>query len=116
MQQPRTPMGLDKRVLDTLAEWRDGTAWDSGFLGLVGCFVPWFDAERIEYAFTDSLAIRLHRGCWAGISAFLVVTPTAWQRILQTQGTTFGAATYGSGILDREWKEACPARRVHGFA
>jgi hypothetical protein len=88
MQQTPT---LDKRIRDALADWRkaDSDDWDSGFLGLVSRYVPWFDAERIEYAFTDSVAVQLHGGEPQGKGAYLVVTPASWQRLLQTQGTTF---------------------------
>jgi len=94
MQQTPT---LDKRVRDALARWRKSCQqdWDSGFLGLISRYVPWFDAERIEYAFIDSTAIQLHGGEPHGVGAWLVVTPASWQRMLQTQGTTFSAATDG---------------------
>ena len=84
--QPRTPMGLDKRSLDTLAEWRDGAAWDSGFLGLIGRFVLWFDEEQIEYQFCDSVAVRLHGGSPQGRDAALLLTPSSWSRVRERQG------------------------------
>jgi hypothetical protein len=89
---------LDKRIRDTLADWRkrDSDDWDSGFLGLVNRYVPWFDAERIEYAFIDSVAVQLHGGKPNGIGAYLAMTPASWQRVLQTQGTTFSAETNGN--------------------
>jgi hypothetical protein len=88
---------LDKRVYDLLAAWRErgNEAWDSGFLGLIVRYLPWFEAERIDYMFTYSTAIRLHGGeCGQDVS--LAVTPASWERICQTQGRYFVARPDGN--------------------
>jgi hypothetical protein len=87
MQQTPT---LDKRVLDALAAWGSSRHddWASGFLGLIRRWVPWFDAERIEYAFDDTVAVQLHGGDPQGTSALLLMTPSAWERVCQTADAT----------------------------
>ena len=91
---------LDKRVLDALAAWRNSRqdGWDSGFLGLIGRWVPWFDAERIEYAFDDTVAVQLHGGEPQGMGASLLMTPAAWERVCQTAGTTTIATLLATGL------------------
>jgi hypothetical protein len=87
----------DKRVLDALAAWRDvdSDAWDSGFLGLIGRYLPWFEAKRIEYAFTDTVAVRLHGADPRAMNAALLTTPASWERICQAQGDVFQATRNG---------------------
>src|SRR5205085_2531002 len=80
------PMGLDKRVLDALADWRDGKPWEGGFLGLIGRFVPFFDAEGIEYLFSESVAVRLHGGEPGSRDAALMITPASWARVRERHG------------------------------
>jgi hypothetical protein len=88
---------LDKRVYDLLAEWRQrgNDSWDSGFLGLIVRYLPWFEAEGIDYLFHYSIAIRLHGG-ECGQCASLTVTPEGWQRICETAGTDFDARPDGA--------------------
>src|SRR5690348_817715 len=95
MQPPGTPMGLDKRALDTLADWRDGKAWDGGFLGLIGRFAPWFDEEGIEYQFYETVAVRLHGGTPSGRDAALLLTPASWRKVLERAGERFEARDRG---------------------
>src|SRR6476620_9278917 len=87
---------LDKRVYDLLSEWRQrgSKAWDSGFLGLIVRYLPWFEAEGIEYLFHYCVAIRLHGG-ECGQCASLTVTPAGWRRICETQGNDFIARPDG---------------------
>jgi hypothetical protein len=92
---------LDKRILDALMDWRaDREAdWDSGFLGLIGRWVPWFDAERIEYAFDDSTAIQLHGGDPDGQGASLLMTPASWEHACRTARPPIRARRAGLGSL-----------------
>jgi hypothetical protein len=86
----RKTSSLDKRVRDALAGWE-------GYLTLIGHYVPWFDAEGIEYAFDDSTAVRLHGGKPWGQNAALMMTPAAWERLRQKKGQTFEARPWGGG-------------------
>jgi hypothetical protein len=92
---PTTPMGLDKRALDLLAAWRDCLRWDEGFLELIRQFVPWFEAEGIDYLFSEAVAVLLHGGSSNSQDAAMLLTPAGWQRVRERGGERFEASDFG---------------------
>lgn len=98
---------LDKRFLDVLRDYRNDEGEEVGsFAGLLLALVPALARLDVEYAFEDTLAIRLHGSTprYNGCNVRGLITREGWRRLRReaVPGLTFRDREEGRGDVGHD--------------